>query len=153
MPLPLHRRTQHVAAAGLLVLGAALATAAAPPASAAPRQGCQGRSCYDKDPIDTGCADDGEDVPGASASIGDMTVQMRYSADCNAAWARARTTPDLRAILIASHGATDSEKECNDLGSQYIYTKMVDGGSADFVCIYPMRGDRTCGPVVTPSSP
>ncbi|MEV7025695.1 DUF2690 domain-containing protein [Kitasatospora sp. NPDC093558] len=151
MLLPLHRRTPR-AAAVLLVLGAALATAAAPPAPAAPRQGCTGDGCYQLDPVEEGCADDAVTVDGASATIGDMRVDLRYSESCRASWAQARTTPDLRKILVGTHGASEAQVEYNDLGTKTIYTNMVDGTTAGFVCIYPRRGNPNCGNVVTPSA-
>ncbi|MEU8516846.1 DUF2690 domain-containing protein [Kitasatospora sp. NPDC048722] len=141
------------AVAVLLLLGSALATAAAQTASAVPRQGCTARGCNELDPVTEGCDGDAVTIDAARATIGDMHVDLRYSYSCKASWARGahHTTPDLRTILVAPHGASDGQVESNDHGSQFIYSKMVDGTSPDFVRIYPRRGDFACGNQANPS--
>ncbi|MEW1839199.1 DUF2690 domain-containing protein [Nonomuraea angiospora] len=77
-----------------LAAAAAMAfIAASPHASAAPAVaavGCTNSGCNNKDPNAMGCGADATTLD--SASNQGVTVDLRYSRTCNAAWARVRAT-------------------------------------------------------------
>jgi hypothetical protein len=71
-----------------IALGLAVAVAGlafAPAAQAAPSAGCYGASCQGLDPAEQGC--DGAYTVG-SVSTPQGYIELRYSAVCNANWAR-----------------------------------------------------------------
>lgn len=79
---PARARTRLAVVAALLV-ALAMIVVAAPPALAA---SCYASSCTGKHPISTGCSADA--ITAKQNSGAGMTVQLRYSRTCRAAWAR-----------------------------------------------------------------
>lgn len=77
--------------AGLLLTGGASVAAAAPADAATPAVSCHAYSCYNIDPLASGCANDAETVlvqdykAESQASFG---LEIRYSPTCAAAWLR-----------------------------------------------------------------
>ena len=77
---------------------------------------CHGASCSGLDPQATGCSADA--VTLGSATTGDVTVNLRYSANCGAAWVRIYGGPSDRASVQ------------NSVGTMYKVTLGQGGGSS-----------------------
>ncbi|MGK4583614.1 DUF2690 domain-containing protein [Kitasatospora sp. HPMI-4] len=126
----------------LLALGS---LAAAPSAShAAPTAGCYAESCHDQDPIEQHCDSDAQSV--ASYSIADTVVELIWSNSCHANWAFARATPNLAGIYVAADAEYESQR--NDLGTNFIFTKMVDGDPVATACGWTQDGGEGCTPPI-----
>ncbi|WP_331720486.1 YjfA family protein (plasmid) [Streptomyces sp. NBC_00161] len=88
---------------------------------------------YDgSDPISTGCANGAITARTASVS-GDTTVELRYSAHCNAAWARVRITghnwaagaAEVRRIADNTSYMCNNLSWSSNLGAYTCYTAIV----------------------------
>ncbi|MCQ4212541.1 helix-turn-helix domain-containing protein [Streptomyces longispororuber] len=89
---------------------------------------CVGADCTGKDPEAMGCGGDLADSP-ATTTVGTVTVQVRYSKTCKAAWARVQgATPGDSVQLKA--GAKASKKGLVGDADTDAYTPMLAVGSA-----------------------
>lgn len=141
---------KHVKHIGVAVLVAALTgfvgVVTAVPANAAPALSCSGFSCHGHDPVLYGCSV----LSTKTVSDGLMTLQNRFSGNCDANWARAELSAvalgahDSLEVAITtkdSHGQTETMcfpgpsntgnlvENCNGSfrGSGFAFTDMVDG--------------------------
>lgn len=103
-----------IASLGLAAaISATALTIGAPTALAA---SCYGTTCSGLDPQATGCSADA--VTLGSATTGDVTVNLRYSSNCGAAWVRIYGGPSDRASIQ------------NSVGTMYKVTLGQAGGSS-----------------------
>ncbi|AUI57319.1 DUF2690 domain-containing protein [Amycolatopsis sp. BJA-103] len=78
-------RGKRIAVVALTMAGVSMMFAT--PASAAPeRASCYGAACYGKNPITAGCNQDAVTI--YVAGVSSLSVELRYSGACGAAWAR-----------------------------------------------------------------
>ncbi len=105
--------------------------------------GCYGNSCDNRDPIDTGCANDATTV--ASVSIGTLgLLEMRYSAACNAVWTRTTSyigTTYLSGVINRPN--TSSRTGWGAPGFTQIYTGML-GDTGMMVARGCVKDPSTC---------
>lgn len=133
----------------LATVGATLAvllgTVVAVPTQPAAAATCRGASCNGKDPVQTGCDDDGKLVESEPyAADRTIKVELFYSAACKANWARSVGAPDGGAVLVINKNGTKYVRNTNG-AKRYVWTPMVDGTVKAQACLGPQNSDAlTC---------
>ncbi|MEV1024505.1 XRE family transcriptional regulator [Streptomyces sp. NPDC050264] len=89
---------------------------------------CVGDSCTGKDPEAMGCGGDFADSP-TRAVVGAVTVEVRYSKTCKAAWARIQGAAPGDSVQLDA-GAKSSKKGLVGDADTDAYTPMVEVGTA-----------------------
>ncbi|MGW2255170.1 DUF2690 domain-containing protein [Kitasatospora sp. NPDC001660] len=139
-------RSSETAQAGSTVVPTATTTPPATAASAA-AGGCLGVSCTGLDPKATGCGDDA--VTLITANVQRMTIHVRYSAHCRAAWAKLTSaTPGDSASITTARGGHQTALVHWGYDA---YSPMVDASASDTglqVCGEQSAG-RGCTQVIT----
>ncbi|MGK5631475.1 DUF2690 domain-containing protein [Streptomyces sp. URMC 123] len=107
--------------------------------SAPPSPGCRGAACAGKDPQSMAC---GRVVSTLASHVaaGGAHVEIRYSADCAAAWGRIwRSRVGDRIEITAPGGAPQIGTVADEFDAAgYLYTRMVaaeGGGAAVRACV------------------
>lgn len=105
---------------------------------------CVGAGCTGKDPEAMGCGGDQADSP-ARAVVGAVTVEVRYSRTCGAAWARIQGAAPGDSVRL-DVGRKKSKKGLVGDADTDAYTPMVAVGSpADAkACAALVSGQRGC---------
>ncbi|MEU8585466.1 DUF2690 domain-containing protein [Streptomyces sp. NPDC048664] len=123
----------------------ASATVPSPAADPPPGVGCRGTDCTGKDPEKTGCGGPLA-TSTATATVGTTLVELRYSATCDAVWARI-TRARLGDVVEVSAGATARHTaSVTAAGDTDAYTPMIAVGKAfrATACVVPASGGRGC---------
>ncbi|MFJ9039154.1 XRE family transcriptional regulator [Streptomyces sp. NPDC102406] len=120
-----------------------------PTTSAAPLPAgvrCVGADCTGKDPEAMGCGGDLADSP-TRAVVGAVTVEVRYSKTCKAAWARIQSASPGDSVRLDT-GAKTSRKGLVGDADTDAYTPMMAVGSASEAkaCATLASGQKGCTP-------
>ncbi|MHC3468280.1 helix-turn-helix domain-containing protein [Streptomyces sp. 7R007] len=109
---------------------------------------CSGASCTGKDAEAMGCTKDTTAVTTAkTATVGTVTVEVRYSKTCAAAWGRITQAAQGDQVQVTAGGAKESDG-ITAAGDTIAYTPMVavkDAGEAR-ACATLASGQRGCTP-------
>ncbi|MFJ8820202.1 XRE family transcriptional regulator [Streptomyces sp. NPDC102467] len=105
---------------------------------------CVGDGCTGKDPEAMGCGGDLADSPTRSV-VGAVTVEVRYSKTCKAAWARIQGAAPGDSVQLDA-GAKASKKGLVGDADTDAYTPMVEVGSASAAkaCVTLASGEKGC---------
>ncbi|NUR61111.1 MAG: DUF2690 domain-containing protein [Catenulispora sp.] len=127
---------------------AAPAHPGAPTTASAASPGCKRSGCLGKDPGATGCANDGKTL--ITANDGKVTLYIRYSPRCEAAWAKlTEGAPNDTATITTNSG--QSQTALIHWGYD-AYSPMVDAGNDVTlkVCGHQPEGDNCTPDVADP---
>ncbi|MFC9681691.1 DUF2690 domain-containing protein [Streptomyces sp. NPDC056948] len=120
-----------------------------PPPSSAPAPRCRGATCEGKDPLPMKCGMHPLTLASHRASTG-AHLELRYSAECGAGWARMWSTRigDRLELNTADAGRPHTAEITDGLAAQsYIYTPMTEArpGTTVRACFRPVTGgSREC---------